>query len=182
MFFHCQVQSLLDSKQTISDCIFFAFSRNLGLFPGSFVFYGLKHKNSFLRYRITDLISVSDSLKSDYDEEIRDQKNEEKNKSVLSKIKSILNIRESESLLQEKLKNKVRDRIAHGDTRMAIRIISEFTSQDSRYEKMYRAIVILEAEYERLRRDEMLNVVSLEETNIRHNKINHRLLTLLNEV
>lgn len=144
----------------------------------SFVSYGLKHKSSLVRYRIVDLISVSEVLKKDYRVEIEELYKVEKNKEVNSKLETILKVRKPNSDTKlNSLKKNIRNRLAHGDLKSALNILVE-----SANDNLTNEIILLQNQFARVERDRILGVASLEDTEIRLNKITHSLLSLMDEL
>lgn len=158
-------------------------SIDLGANPDvrSFVFYGINHKNSLLRYRVFDLISVSDSLKEDFNEEIIERSKVEKNKSAKDKINSILNIEKKDpNSEKEKVKTEAMNKIAHGDIESALKLVSNYADEHDK--NMSNTIILLSSQYSQLNRNKMLNIISLEETNLQYNRISNSLLSLLDGI
>lgn len=148
----------------------------------SFIFYGINHKSSLLRYRIFDLISVSDSLKEDFQEEIKERRKLEKNKEVKSKIDSI---QEFESPQQNKsninAKKEILDRIKAADLETALKLLINYVENNTD-KSMLNNVVILQAQHSKFKRDKMLDLVTLEESNLQYNRIAHSLINILDEI
>lgn len=158
-------------------------SIDLGANPDvrGFVFYGLSHENFLLRYRILDLISVSETLKEDFNKEIIERRKIENNKQAKDKIDSILNIEiEDSNYEKEKIKSGARNKIVHGDLNGALKLVSEYANENDN--NIRNTIILLTGQYSQLNKNKMMNIMSLDETNLQYNKIAYNLLSILDEI
>ncbi len=127
------------------------------------------------------MISVSDTLKEDFNTEIIERKKSEKDKSVIEKIDSILNIETKESGSKiEQIKLDAKNKIAHGDIDGALKLVSDYADKNDN--DIFNTLILLRGQYAQLNRNKMMNVISLENANLQYNKITHSLLSVLDEI
>lgn len=148
----------------------------------SFVFYGLNHSDSLLKYRVLDLISISTTLIRDFDKEINASGKLEKDKLIIDKIKSVLNKEEEKDTksIKEKIKLEVGERISHGDTEGALDKALMYSTEYN--DDVSDAITLLKGQYAKLSKEKTMNIISLEDSNLQHNRIAHSLLSILDEI
>lgn len=186
-----EIVKLIDSKdinQNIAAAICLkSYSDNMGIDLGTnpnvrrFVSFGISHDSSFLQYRVLDLVSVSEILKLDFFSEIERQLLREDNEEVIRKINSILNIKpkDDENSTKEKLKDEIRNRIASGDVEMALRLMSDKIDKGS---SLYNSIIMLQAKFNMLKRENLTGVISLDNYSMELNRINYSILNILDDI
>lgn len=184
-----EIVKLIDSKdvnQNIAAAICLkSYSVNMGIDLGTnpnvrrFVSFGISHESSFLRFRVLDLISVSEILKVDFFGEIERQLLKEDNEEVNRKINSILNIKPKEGNSKENLKSEIRDRIASGDVDTALELLSEKMDKQS---PLANSIILLQANFNRLKKDKYIGVISLDNYSMELNRINYGILNILDDI
>ncbi len=184
-----EIVKLIDSKdvnQNIAAAICLkSYSVNMGIDLGTnpnvrrFVSFGISHESSFLRFRVLDLISVSEILKVDFFGEIERQLLKEDNEEVNRKINSILNIKPKEGNSKENLKSEIRDRIASGDVDTALELLSEKMDKQS---PLANSIILLQANFNRLKKNKYIGVISLDNYSMELNRINYGILNILDDI
>ncbi len=185
-----EIVKLIDSKevnQNIAAAICLkSYSDNMGIDLGTnpnvrrFVSFGISHENSFLRYRVLDLVSVSEILKSDFYSEIERQLLREDNEEVNRKINSILNIKPKLSLdSKESIKTEIKERIASGDVDAALELLAASTKES---DKLYNEIIMLKARFKRLQDENLSGIISLDTYSMQLNRINYGILNLIDDI
>src|SRR5690606_36570356 len=177
-----EIVKLIDSKdvnQNIAAAICLkSYSDNMGIDVGPnpnvrrFISFGISHESTFLRYRVLDLVSASEILKSDFFSEIERQLPREDNEEVNRKINSILDIKPKDSAnnTKEKLKDEIRNRIASGDVEMALKLMSDKIDKGS---SLYNSIIMLQGKFNMLKRENLTGVISLDNYSLELNRINY---------
>lgn len=185
-----EIVKLIDSKdinQNVAAAICLkSYSDNMGVDMGSnpnvrrFVSFGISHESSFLRYRVFDLISVSEILKSDFYSEIERQLLKENNEEVQGKINSILNIKPKPSSdSNESIKNEIKERIASGDVVAALEVLATSIKES---DKLYNQIIMLKAQFKHLQTQNFSGIISLDDYSMQLNRINYGILNLIDDI
>lgn len=170
---------------------FKSISQNMNLDLGSnpnirkFVSTGMTSKNSFLRYRIFDLIEASDILSQDFYIEIQRQGLREDNQEVKRKIDSILHINPkgpSKNKENEDVKNHVRESLRKGDTKRALEILHDYLSKSDKLKEQYHLAILLSSQYNEIQKGKIQNTLSLDDISMQQNRINYSILNMIDEI
>lgn len=158
-------------------------SIDLGTNPNvrQFVVSNLNSKSSFLRYRIFDYISVSETLQKDFKNEIEKQLDNENNEEVLSKINSILGrkpvVNETN---KQRIKTELQSLLMNNQVNKALKILRENT-QD-RGDDFSNSIILISAQFAKLEREMIMGTISYSDVNLQRNRLINNLINIINEI
>jgi hypothetical protein len=141
-----------------------------------FVTIGLNHDSSFLRYRITDLISASDSLYQEFESELRKRKEKEKNEVVGRKLETIL----KDSISKTDPRENIRILVANGNLTAALEELHVYIKNKN--PNVENDIILFKARFASLNRDKNMGVIRLDDVTRRTNQISHAILSFLDDV
>lgn len=190
------VLNLVEAKNVSYDIAaaicFKSISQNMNLDLGSnpnirkFVSSGMTSKNSFLRYRIFDLIATSEILCQDFSIEIQRQGLKEDNDEIKRKIESILNINQKgsnkESTEEGDLKEEVRESLMKGNTKKALEILRDYFSDLDDLKEQFHLAILLSSQYNEIQKGKIQNTLTLDEFSRQQNRINYSILNMIDEI
>lgn len=156
---------------------------DLGTNPNvrQFIVSNLNHKSSFLRYRIFDYISVSETLQKDFKTEIKKQLTNENNEEVSSKINSILGVKPVKpETNKQRIKTELQSLLMENRVNDVLKALIEHT-QNGR-EDIRNSIIMLAAQFAQLEKETRMGLISFSDVNIQRNRLMNGLISLVNEL
>ena len=156
---------------------------DLGTNPNvrQFVVSNFNNESSFLRYRIFDYVSVSETLKKDFKGEIEKQLTNENNEEVASKISSILGIQPVKAeTTKQRTKTELQSMLMKNQVNEVLEALTEHIQNGNT--DIRNSIIMLSAQFAQLERETRMGTISYSDVNIQRNRLMNSLISLVNEI